>query len=471
MKKKKLGRRIMAAAIVATLLPASMTVSAATVPTELTNLEKSEDNVGVLWGYVDSLMDGASTIYTNTNTTLAEEKKYFEKESNLVPSNKLEAAEQALGTAEQDFQNNFDAAKQAVIDLYNTTVEADGTCYISDDMWAREEAVWNKVDAIDKKLKNDTIIRVENGETEPDVSTMDSGTGWVSGTDVDAFWNAIEQQRNTIKDYKDNFGDEQYEDWKTFTIHLGRTDGNWDEEKATVPASTFESYVSGIESAYNEFCGKIHEGTKKTETPSTEQSAASDEITEKKTEQRAEANPKQEPKQEQEPEPVPVNQVVASSGVKNLSKIDGVYGNAGVCGVIYANEQAAIKQAAGLTETEIKNGAVVKYYVCKCLNKKMNQMLEKSLTDNGYKLICTMNNDLYKLHKGEVIKIRTTSEALTVLIGVPEHLRNDKYEFVIMCYDESGNLVILPDLDTDKATITVQSTHFGYWAVGYKEKR
>lgn len=130
-----------------------------------------------------------------------------------------------------------------------------------------------------------------------------------------------------------------------------------------------------------------------------------------------------------------------------------------------------IKQAAGLTKEEIQNGVVIKYYICNSLNKTMNEKMSQAVSAQGYRLLGVMKNDLYRLNKGDIRLIKTTSETLTVILGVPSHLKSDQYEFVIFCYDENGNLTTLKDTDTDKSTITVQAKSFGYWAIGYQKKQ
>lgn len=97
--------------------------------------------------------------------------------------------------------------------------------------------------------------------------------------------------------------------------------------------------------------------------------------------------------------------------------------------------------------------------------------MSQAVSVQGYRLLGIMNNDLYKLNKSGIHLIKTTSEPLTVMIGVPSYLRNGQYDFSIFCYDEYGNLIVMDDIDTDKATITVQAKSFGYWAVGYRNKK
>lgn len=173
---------------------------------------------------------------------------------------------------------------------------------------------------------------------------------------------------------------------------------------------------------------------------------------------------------EQEKKPVLVNQVVASGGDKTESSINGVYENTSVCGVVHTDTKEKNEQSAGLLKEETAGGAVIRYYICKSQNKSVNDKLSKEVSAQGYRVLEIINNDLYKIYKGEVTKIKTVQEPLAVMLGVPESLSAGEYEFVIICYDEAGKPIVIKDIDIDKNTITVKTANFGYWAVGYKEK-
>lgn len=457
MKKKNFGRRVMAAVIVLTMLLGSMTAFAA---------EKPSKSDAPTWQDVYDLMDYVDENFYSDDDSyefldiedLSAEAPYFEQGKVLASSLK----EQAYAMLVEDGTfDNPDGSKGDVTDLltgdaYNkysdlydagtalveSLTTATGEKYIEDIDPLLTEFWENYNASLDAKLESGQIkeIDIANGEAAPDTATMEKGTYWIDSADLTAYWTKMETTYPVADGWENK--------WEA---HNGGPD---------IERSEIQWVLNVLTEAYNTLCGKLHEGTKTNENPADEKTVEKIETVEPKAEEKAAP----------EPEPVLINQVINSTGAKSLSKIEGVYGKVCVSGAVYTNDQAAIKQAAGLTEAEIKNGAVVKYYICESLNKNMNQMLAKSLADNGYKSVCIMNNDLYKLNKGVITKIKTTGEALTVLIGVPENLRNDKYEFVVMCYDESGKLVILPDLDTDKATITVQANNFGYWAVGYRVK-
>lgn len=452
MKKRKIGGRILSAVIASVMLFSSMTVFAAEAPSGIDNLEDTPEGWEELGTYMQRLTDDPNVIIYDANTPLSTAQKYFENGVYIVPYSTLKSTETIL---END--PTWDEAKAAVKALYAASVTADGTNCISEELWERETTIWDKINEIDDKIQSGLISQIGQGEEEPDVSAMDRGTYWCTESEVDAFWNSVESAKGLVSPYMDNAGTE-YETWKTVTIYF--YNGNENDEVNIVPSSAFENYVLGLENACKTLIGALHEGTKETATP----------VESLKTVSKSSSSSKSSSKQEEEPAPALVNEVLYSTGTKKQSSIEGVYGQTFVAGTIFNDEQAKIKQAAGLSEEEIKSGVVIKYYICNSLNKKMNEKLSSVVTGQGYKVLGVMNCDLYKLEKGNITKIKTTGEALTVTIGVPENLRNDKYEFVVMCYDESGNLVTMQDLDTDKNTITVQANSFGYWAIGYKTK-
>lgn len=455
MKRKNVIRRILAAVIVLTMMLGSMTAFAADKPDKAGS--PTWQDVFALRDYVDE------NFYSNSNNyeyleedDLASEAPYFEQGkilastnreltySALVESGVFDNPDETKGKAtdalEGDAATKYGALYDAGIALVESLTTATGEKYIDDidplltDFWETYNA------SLESKLESGQIkvIEIENGEEAPDTATMEKGTYWVDLADLTAYWNTLETTYSVSEGWEDK--------WEA---HNGGPD---------IKRSDMQWVLNVLTEAYNTLCGKLHEGTKINEESANEEVVEKIEAVIQKAEEKTES------------EPVLINYVINSTGTKNLSQIEGIYGKVGVSGIVYANDHAVIKQAAGLTEEEIKNGVIVKYYICESLNKDINQMLAKTLTDNGYQLVCIMNNDLYKLNKGVITKIKTTGETLTVLIGVPENLRNDKYEFVVMCYDESGSPVILQDLDTDKATITVQANNFGYWAVGYRVK-
>lgn len=449
MKKKKLCGGIFSAALASVIFCQSMTALAVSAPSDIDNLSDNDDGWEALGGYMDEICNDPNVIIYDTSTQLSDAKKYFESGVYIVPYSKVNAAESALEGG------NWSDAKDAVKAVYQNSVEADGSYCISDDMFEKEAAIWGKIEEIDAKCSSDVIIVVGADEEEPDVAAMDQGTYWCKESEMDAFWSSVESANGSMDTYRNG------DDWKTVEIYF--YDGSDSGTFAEVSKSAFESYVSGLESAYNTLVGQLQEGTR--EVTRSSGSKRLKKISDSEQDSSAEVS-----QQEEESMPALVNEVVFANGTRQQPSIDGIYSRTFAAGTIFKDEKAKISQAAGLSEEEMKNGASVKYYICTSMNQEMNKQLSGAVTEQGYKIWGVMNCDLYKLYKGEVTKIRTTNQSLTVIIGVPETLRSDKYEFMVFGYDESGKLVTMQDMDTDINTITVQASTFGCWAVGYKTK-
>lgn len=456
MKKKKIYGGICAATLTAIMSLQCMTVLAVDAPSGMDELEESEEGWEALWGYMDEVCGDPNIIICDEKTSLSEAKKYFESGAYLVPYSKVADVEKA----DQD-DGSWDSVKDAVKAVYENSETADGSYCISEDMTDQEVAMWDKIEEMQTKCDDGDILIVSQDETQPDVSEMDPGTYWCTESEWESFWAGVDNAEDNVKNYR-NYSGEEWE-WKEFEIYT--YDGADDPERfMDVPKSAFQNYVSGLEEAYNNLVDILREGTK--ETASSESGSSRS----KKLKRVSRSASDFSEKQEEESAPVLVNEVTYANGTKQQSSIEGIYSRTFAAGTIFNDDQSKIKQAAGLSEEEIKDGARVKYYICTSLNKDMNQMLSDTVGGQGYQVLGVMNCDLYKLYRGETTKIRTMKEALTVTIGVPDHLRSDKYEFVVFCYDESGHFVIMPDLDTDVNTITIQAGTFGYWAVGYKIK-
>lgn len=454
MKKRKIGGRILSAVIASAMLLSSMTVFAAK-PTLPENLTDDQDGWDALDVYDEGLWEGENHVIETESLDAI--KKYFGSDVLLIPADQYEAVETERNKGDSaDFNALYNAYKA----LDSALVTGDGSYCVDNSLLENETATWDEINLIWKKVDNGSIIVVDtdNGEIPPDVSTLEKGTYWVTQSDLNQFDSDVATAENSVASYKEGEGDEK--DWKKFAITCGTGTDTYIYDVIDISNETYKNYVESLMNAYSTLLDALHEGTKETATP----------VESLKTVSKSSSSSKSSSKQEEEPAPALVNEVLYSTGAKKQSSIEGVYGQTFVAGTIFNDEQAKIKQAAALSEEEIKSGVVIKYYICNSLNKKMNEKLSSVVTGQGYKVLGVMNCDLYKLEKGNITKIKTTGEALTVTIGVPEKLRNDKYEFVVMCYDESGNLVTMQDLDTDKNTITVQANSFGYWAIGYKTK-
>lgn len=456
MKKKKTVFRIFAVITAFMMLLSNITVIAA---------EKPEQAASPTWQDVFDLMDYVGENFYDKKPAewlevddVSSELPYYPQGTLIASTNKEQAyaafvendgsfAEKNHGDAETsldgDAASNYADFYAAGIALVNCLKTATGTKYI-DDIASTLDNFWTKNnDPFYAKVEADQIIIVSSEDEAPDTASMEQGTYWILQSDFDTYDNAIETALTTTQGWEDS---------NLWTAHNGMPD---------IPRADMLKVINDVTSAYNTLLEKLHEGTKSSKEPVSNLAAADT----------SSASSGKGSQTEEPQTPVIVNEVTFSNGFKSQSTLEGVYGNTFVAGAIYNDDQTQIKQAVGLTEEEIKSGVVVKYYICNSLNKAMNEKLSQAVSAQGYRLLGVMKNDLYRLNKGDIRLIKTTSETLTVILGVPSHLKSDQYEFVIFCYDENGNLTTLKDTDTDKSTITVQAKSFGYWAIGYQIKK
>lgn len=355
----------------------------------------------------------------------------------FAPDNLGDDGEAELeGDAASKYGDFYDAA----IALIGSVQEASGTKYV-DDIMGEYDSFWETYDkSIWDGVDSGQIITVDSAEDAPDTATMKKGTYWVLGSDLETYGSAVETVSNTSNNWQ------------------------WGEKgPSNFTRSDVQQCIASVKAAYNTLLGQLHEGeiasksgksSKKLKTASYVSDSSEDSQPEEET-----------------PAPPPANEVTFSGGVKRQTSLAGEYCQTCMAGVIHTDGQEKIRQAAGLSEKEIADGAVIKCFICNSRNQAMNEILTKTGSAQGYKVWGVINCDLYKLYKGSVTPIRKTGEALTVVLGVPEKLRNDQYEFAVICYDENGNLVMMPDMDTDNATITVQAESFGAWAVLYRTRK
>lgn len=458
MKKKKTGSRICAALTASIIFLNSITVIAAEPPEQAASPKWSDafalmDYVGENcyelegsnWEWIDKDDVSSELPYHKEGMLLASAPKeksyaaYIEGNGAFAEDNHGDADDALTGEA----ASQYDAFYTAGIALVDSVKTATGTKYI-DDIVGTWDSFWTEKDApLWEKVESGQIIVVDTAADAPDTASMSPGTYWVLDSDLTQYGNIVGDENSVWKSWDEN---------GSWEAHDGGPD---------IDRSDLQDCISLVTSAYNTLLGNLHEGTKSSQTSEPKSSLTP----------AAEENVGTSSIAEESPAPAPANEVLFSNGARSQSTLEGVYGNTFVSGAIYQDAQAKIKQAAGLTNEEIQAGTVVKYYICSSLNKEMNKKMSQDVAAQGYRLLGVMKNDLYRLNHGDIRSIKTTSETLTVVLGVPSHLKNGQYDFVIFCYDENGNLVTMKDTDTDNATITVQARNFGYWAVGYQNKQ
>lgn len=163
--------------------------------------------------------------------------------------------------------------------------------------------------------------------------------------------------------------------------------------------------------------------------------------------------------------PLKENIVTPSKGSSVKPELPGIYQAGTVAGVVITGTVKDIMQEAGLTEQEIDDGVILKYYICDSLNKDIKEALRKQAAADGYKVGTIINVDLYRLYKGQVDALRYIPGSLEVKIGVPNYLYKAGRKFSLMAIDQSGKVIMLEDKDSDDKTITVDVNYFGAYAI------
>lgn len=166
--------------------------------------------------------------------------------------------------------------------------------------------------------------------------------------------------------------------------------------------------------------------------------------------------------------PLKENIVVLSQGGNVKSELSGIYQAGTVAGVVIMGTEKEIVAQVGLTEQEINNGVLVKYYICDTLQKNIKEALRKQAVADGYRVGTIINIDLYRLCRGKVDAIRNIQGNLEVKIGVPSYLYKAGRQFSLMAIDRNGKVIILEDLDEDDKTITFKANYFGSYAIIFK---
>lgn len=177
---------------------------------------------------------------------------------------------------------------------------------------------------------------------------------------------------------------------------------------------------------------------------------------------------KEEAPKKSEPTPEPVvekkNDTVQMAGGKSVtSTVGGVYSASGVAGTAVITPKAAIQLAIGVTEP----GTNISFYVCDTKPAK-NPALNDAVGASGKKVATFLRADMYAISKdGKVSPVRSSSELVTLLFGVPSGLRSNGNSFSIICIDKEGKTVVFEDTDSDPNTITINANVFGAYAVVY----
>ncbi len=155
-----------------------------------------------------------------------------------------------------------------------------------------------------------------------------------------------------------------------------------------------------------------------------------------------------------------------AAGNAGPSTVGGVYTATSMNSVAVTSPVATVAAAAGLSEADVAAGTNVRTYICDSRNREMKDALKAVADTSGRSIVAYLNIDLYTITKdGVVTNVRNTVAPVTMTFGLPGSLANAGHSYSILCLNPDGTPVLFEDVDTNNATITINATAFGTYAV------
>lgn len=155
-----------------------------------------------------------------------------------------------------------------------------------------------------------------------------------------------------------------------------------------------------------------------------------------------------------------------AGGNAGASTVSGVYTATSVNSVAITTPVASVATAAGLSEADIAAGTNVRTYVCDSRDREMKDALKTVAEASGRRVMAYISVDLYTITKaGVVTNVRNTAAPVAMTFGLPGSLANAGHAYSVMCMNPDGTTAIFEDVDTNNATITINATAFGTYAI------
>ena len=155
-----------------------------------------------------------------------------------------------------------------------------------------------------------------------------------------------------------------------------------------------------------------------------------------------------------------------AAGNAGASTVGGIYTATSMNNVAVTSPLATVAAAAGLSEADVAAGANVRTYICDSRDREMKDALKAVAETGGRSVVAYLNVDLYTITKAGVItNVRNTAAPVTITFGLPGSLANAGHSYSILCLNPDGTPALFEDIDTNNATITINATAFGTYAV------
>lgn len=155
-----------------------------------------------------------------------------------------------------------------------------------------------------------------------------------------------------------------------------------------------------------------------------------------------------------------------AGGNAGTATVGGVYTATSMNSVAITSPTATVAAAAGLSEADVAAGTNVRSYICDSRNREMKDALKAVADANGRRIVAYIDVDLYTITKaGVVTNIRNTIAPVTITFGLPGSLANAGHTYSVLCMNPDGTPVIFEDIDANNATVTINATAFGTYAI------
>lgn len=166
-----------------------------------------------------------------------------------------------------------------------------------------------------------------------------------------------------------------------------------------------------------------------------------------------------------EEEPVAVvKNVVSAGGTDFTSTVSGVYIPDSVDGVAVTSSYEAVCAAAGVNVGTADAGRIV-LYVCDNNNEQEQAVFSDAAKLLGTRMISMIDVDMYHFIQADCRTVTTLETPIEITVALPEWAVRQGGTFSILCADAAGNLIDLPDTDTNANTVTVSTNILGAFAI------
>ena len=156
--------------------------------------------------------------------------------------------------------------------------------------------------------------------------------------------------------------------------------------------------------------------------------------------------------------------VVNTGNTNVVSTVNGVYSADAIDGLAVKTPYEAVCTAAGISTATTENEKI-SLYVCDNRNRLEQDIFSEAAELIGRNMISMVDVDMYHFTGNDCQSVKTVQTPIEITMALPEWAVHQNTVFSILCVDEAGQLVILPDLDTNANTITVQTTCMGAFAI------